>query len=451
MKIRDLILSLLIIGMVISTGTLVAFATSGINDIKDTTSEASSAELLGIASKNLEDIAIGIRDSLDSQMQNQYDMVKSWAHEPTVLEVAKKAQSYSKELLYEMWSATATRKYNDQKQAIGDGDPDNDLSPSLSKYFTDLTVNTNYQEIFITDSRGYIIAASGATEDFDQGPDGWTVFLESGVPVFKKYKPAEGSEDSYRGANSAKDGFYVSPIIWDESSKTWSIEIASQLKDPETDNYLGLIQAVFDYSTFIAQFVNVKEYDVYEIKVVDIIGHIIATSLEDKSKVNSSTINMKNQEAFWEVIGMRNGNISKAYIDENGESVCLGYAKSKDYSGHLIMVSKKAADVAAPIDKFIGTLQNSISEKSSILQRNMLIIGATVAIVIILLAALIMRAKVAIPLKKLTTVSDKLSNGEIEGLEIDLKGKDEISRFGESFKGVLAAFNFLKDELEKKQ
>ena len=146
MKIRDLILSLLIIGMVISTGTLVAFASSGISDIKDTTSEASSGELLGIASKNLEDMAINIRDSLDSQMQNQYEMVKSWAREPALLEVAKKAQSYTKEELYEMWSAEATRKYNDD-EAIGDGNPDNDLSPSVSKYLADLSATTNYPEI----------------------------------------------------------------------------------------------------------------------------------------------------------------------------------------------------------------------------------------------------------------------------------------------------------------
>ena len=61
-----------------------------------------------------------------------------------------------------------------------------------------------------------------------------------------------------------------------------------------------------------------------------------------------------------------------------------------------------------------------------------------------------MRAKVAKPLEKLTNVSQKLSKGEIEGLEIDIEGKDEIGSFGESFKGVLAAFHFLKDAAEKK-
>jgi len=451
MKIRDLILSLLIIGMVISTATLVAFATSGISDIKNTTSEASSWELQVNASKNLEYVAISIRDSLDSQMQIQYEMVKSWAQEPALLDVTRKAQNYTKEQLYEMWSAAATRKYNDINAAVGDGNPDNDLSPVVSKYLADLSATTNYPEISITDSRGYIIAASSATDDFDQGPDDWVVFLENGVPTFNTYKPIEGGEDWYRAANSAKDGFHISKIIWDESSAKWGIDIVSQMKDPVTKEYLGQIKAFFDYSTFIGQFANAAAFDVYEIKVVDFDGNIMATSLEDKSKVNNAASNIYGQEAFWEAVAAWHGNLSKAYLDENGESVCIGFAKSIDYNRHLIMVTKKAADVMAPIDKFIGTLQDSIGEKSSVLQRNMIIIGAAVAIVIILLAAFIMRAKVAIPLNKLTTVSDKLAKGEIEGLEIDLKGKDEISRFGESFRGVLAAFNFLKDELEKKQ
>ena len=98
MKIRDLIISVLVLGMVISTGTLVVFASSGIGDIKDTTSEASSGELLANASKNLEYVAIGFRDSLDNQMANQYQMVKSWALQPAIIDAVKEAQDYSKEV-----------------------------------------------------------------------------------------------------------------------------------------------------------------------------------------------------------------------------------------------------------------------------------------------------------------------------------------------------------------
>ena len=91
----------------------------------------------------------------------------------------------------------------------------------------------------------------------------------------------------------------------------------------------------------------------------------------------------------------------------------------------------------------------SLMEWASV-RNMMIIIGVVVAVIVIAAAYLVIRSKITVPLNKLTTVSNKLSQGEIEGLSIDVKGKDEISMFGESFKGVLAAFNFLKDELEKK-
>lgn len=450
MKIRDLILSVLILGMVISTGVLVAFASMGISDIKDTTSEASSGELLSNASKNLQDVAISIRDSLDSQMQTQYEMVKAWAREPAILDAARDAQSYSKEDLFEMWSAAATRQFTDGK-AVGDMNPDNDLSPALTKYLDELPAITYFREIVVTDSRGYTIATNVATEDFDQGPDDWNIVLVDGTPVFMMYQPNDEGEDWYLAANAAQDRFWVSDIIFDETSRTWGLEIVSQIRDPETDEYLGQIKTVFDYNTFISQFVNIEKIEVYEIKVANIEGLIVATSLEDKSKVNNESVNIKDQDLYWIAVAEQYGNISEPFIDENGESVYAGFARSRDYNRHTVIVAKKEADVAAPINEFIGTLQSNIGDKSSALQRNMIIIGAVVAVAIIIAAAIIMRAKVSIPLKKLTTVSEKLSKGEIEGLEIDIKGKDEISTFGESFKGVLAAFNFLKDEAEKKQ
>ena len=47
---------------------------------------------------------------------------------------------------------------------------------------------------------------------------------------------------------------------------------------------------------------------------------------------------------------------------------------------------------------------------------------------------------------RLTVVADKLSQGEVDGLEIDVTGDDEIGRLGESLQGVLAAFELMRDE-----
>ena len=117
--------------------------------------------------------------------------------------------------------------------AIGDGNPDNDLFPSVSQYLVDLSASTHFPEILVTDSRGYVIAASVATDDFDQGSDDWTVLLTDGTPVFEQLNPVDGGEDWYRAGNSAKDGFYISDIIWNESTGSWGIDMVSQLRDPK--------------------------------------------------------------------------------------------------------------------------------------------------------------------------------------------------------------------------
>ena len=286
MKIRDLILLVLVAGMVISTGVLVVFASNGIGDVKNITSSASSGELLSNAGNSLQDLAISIRDSLDSQMQNQYEMVKTWAQEPALIEVAKKAKSYSAEELFNMWSAEENRRFI-YIEAAGDGNPTNDLSPAVSKYITELSTSINYPEIFITDYRGYTIAANGATSVFGHGADLPRVVLWGEGPVFEIKESTGGGEDWYRAALASTEGFYASDIIWDSNVKKWGIEIVSQLRDPATGEYLGQIKAHFDYGTFINQFLNAEIFNVYEIKVVDSRGLTVATSLGDKTKTNN--------------------------------------------------------------------------------------------------------------------------------------------------------------------
>lgn len=449
MKIRDLILAVLAAGMVISTGILTGFTSSEIDDIEDVTSEASADVLEDTANDNLKNIAIGIRDSLDSQMQSQYEMVRTWAQAPTLLNAAQAAQDYTMEELYEMWSAEAARKY-DEGEAVGDGNPDNDLDPAASNYLVALSNSTAFPEIFITDSRGYAIAASGATGDFDQGPDDWRVFLENGVPVFKKHKPAEGGEGWYRDTNASSDGFFVGEVEWDNSAGTWGIDIVSQMRDPTTNAYLGQIKAVFDYGSFIDQFVTTEELDVYEIKVVNQASVIVATSLDNKDKVNNEDVTVEGMEYLKAVNGGATAGFNaEPEIDENGKEVHVGYAVSSDVNQHIVVVSKEAAAVDGPIDAFVGDLRSRISDAGSALQANMILVGVIVAVVNLVLAFLIMRAKISTPLKKLTMVSERLSKGEIEGLEVDVSGSDEIGQFGESFKGVLAAFNLLKEEAER--
>ena len=451
MKIRALVLTVLAVAIIINTSIIVVYGAMAISDISKTTTATSADELQDRAGIDLENIALGIRDSLDNQMANQYEMVETWSKSPVLVNVAKLAQGYSKESLYEMWSAEATRTYDDL-EAVGDGDFDNDLDPEASEYLKTLSTTTGtYPEIFITDNRGYAIAANGATGDFDQGPDDWRVYLNetTGVPYFIKHDPQEGGEGWYKATYDSTDRFWTSDVLWDDSAYTWGLELVSQIRDSTTDEYLGQLKAVFDYGTFIKNFVKLSDLDVYEIKVIDSNGIIVATSETDTTKVNNPDSTLSNLDFFNQI----QGGTTTGYTvetDEDGEEVYQGYAVSNDVNGHIIIVSKKASTVMIPINSFLSSIQADIAAAGTALQTNMVIVSAIVCVIVLFMAYLVINAKISNPLNKLTAVSQKLSKGEIEGLSVDVSGNDEIGELGDTFEGVLAAFNLLKEEAEHK-
>jgi hypothetical protein len=447
MKIRDSILLVLTLGIGVTCAVLIGFAASRLEDVEGATSNASSDALVVEANENLANIALGIRDSLDSQMQNQYRMVRGWAETPTLVEASRAALALPREAVFESWSAAAVRTF-DEGEAVGDGNPANDVSPAASEYLANLAKTNPYPELFSTDSRGFVVAASGVTGDFDQGPDDWR-FLEG--KGFAQKSPEPGGEEWFRLAAESQRGLYVSPVSWDESSKSWGIEIISSIEDPKSRARLGELKAVFDYGRFVDRFVKTEELGVYEIKIVAGDGTIVATSLDAKQKVNSAALKVDDAAYFRDIRkGKLSGFVASPGEDENGETVYVGYAVSSDVNRHVVVASKKRADVEGPIDTFAASLRGSIRAAGREMKHDMTMVGAGVGAVMVFLAMVIMVRKISVPLEKLTLVSEKLSKGEIEGLRIDVAGNDEIGRFGESFKGVLAAFQTLVEEAEQK-
>jgi len=266
-------------------------------------------------------------------------MVKTWAKSPILLEAAKDAQLYGLIALYEMWSAEATREY-DEGEACGDGDPANDISPEASAFLTDIAATSGVvPDIFITNFNGYAIAANGATGDFDQGPSDWRIFLDdAGEPYFKKHKPAEGGEGWYRKTNESPTRFWAGEVEWDG---LWIADTCCQLRDPDTDEYLGQIKPTLDYGKIASGIVERGETYLYEIKVITADGTIVATSEADQAKVNNEAVTLSNMAFFKEVQGGRTAGYTLE-TDEDGERVNIGYAVSFDVSKNIIVVSQLA-------------------------------------------------------------------------------------------------------------
>lgn len=429
MKIKNLIFSIFIVGIILNSAFIVYFASTKVNEIGDTTASTGSDTLMKSSNQNLMDIAAGYKDSLDSQLQNQYIMVKTWAKTPTLLETSKLAQTKTKEELYELWSAESTRVY-DEGEATGDGNPANDLNPTASNYLISLSKTTNiYPEIFTTDNRGYAVAANVATGDFDQGPEDWRVFLdETGKPYFKMLKPGLNQEAWYYAANQAPDGFYISKVIYDESSKTWGLELVSQMRNPSSNEYLGQIKAVLDFSQFINNIVNLKEIDINSVRIVTNDGKIIASyDKEGTVKTESTTLESVGDSFLNEI---KKGETSGVFTETlNGVSSITAYKVSNDKNKYVVAVSKDKNKINQPIDNFVNSLRMNINNKGNELQGSILLIAVIVGLVTIVVALWFINKQILDPLHKMSTVADKLTNGDFDVDMPNIKTNNELQKF----------------------
>jgi HAMP domain-containing protein len=450
MKIRTLILAVLIVSLAATTGVVVSFSSSAVSGIGDTTEEALSTTLEGEEIQSLVGLSQVLRDYIDGATMQQFALVSDWAQAPILVETAKMAQGYSLEELYEMWSAEATREY-DEGEAVGDGDPYNDVNPAASEYLINLSKSTGvHPEVFITDSRGYAIAANGATGDFDQGPDDWRVFLDdSGQPYYTQHGPAEGGEGWYRNCNESPTGMWAGEVEFDDSASIWGMDIIAQIRDPQTGDYLGQLKAVYNYGAYLAQMCAVQSVmGVHEVKIVDAAGIVLATSDADQSVVNNPDATVADSPFF---VAAQAGNNAGSVLDtdEHGDAVYAAYAVSNDNGRFIVTTTQESEDLWAPIDETVSGVRGEVDAAGSDLRSNLLIIGVVVGMAVLAIAFAVIYFRLSSPIRKLSAAADSLSRGDIDGLQVDVSGKDEIGQLGEGFKGVLAAFNEMNDELQR--
>ena len=100
-------------------------------------------------------------------------------------------------------------------------------------------------------------------------------------------------------------------------------------------------------------------------------------------------------------------------------------------------------------DKVVKRLENRVqstvaTQQESVRFNQRLAIGVSLGLLLLLGAFGFATVRSIVRrLAKLHAVSDRLAKADIEGLSIDISGKDEIGDFGESMKGVHAAFEEL--------
>lgn len=447
MKLSVKLIAAFIAVVLLATASVLVTAMMASETMVDTSSSTSQAALEEEVGEGVEALAVELQDSIDHSMQDQYKMVSSWAKSPTIINTAEMAADYTLEELYDAWSDPASREW-DGDEAMGDGVPTNDINPEASLYLKELqesTINNGqivYPEIFFTDARGYAIAATGATGDFDQGPDDWRVFkYANGTEYYTKHGPAPGGEGWYRSANQAADGLYVGDVEWDDSANTWGVDICVVIKNSVTDERVGTLKAVFDYGEFTAGMLECDsdtghEHASAEIKIVDQNGIIVAATDEDADKVNDPSYDMTELSSVSRALAAEEtGNVLE--VEEDGDDVLTGWAVSEDVNGHIILVSKDADEVFAPSKE----LSSDIESQGSSLMMQIGIVGAVGTIVAMLIAFVIAKSTTK-PIVHLGNVAKKVKDGDLD-VSAKVKGPDEIMEFSRAFDDMITSVKML--------
>ena len=424
------VLVLVITGVIIGTNVITN------NIMVDSATEESTVALEKNIGTAVEDLAISIRDNMDSMMNEQYKIVESWTKSPAVYQTAKDAQEYTLEELYDAWSDPSNREF-DSGEALGDGDPSNDLNPAASSYLMDLVESykvggqTAYPEIFFTDNRGYAIAANGATGDFDQGPDDWRVFqYPNGTQYYKKHDPEPGGEGWFKDTNSSPNGLYVSEITWDDSAMTWGLDICVVIRHPATNENLGILKAFFNYGAFIGHVIGSEELGADEVKIISSEGLIVASTEDDQTKINNADMDLSTLDSMKATSSSINGYILEE--DEDGDQMLNGWAVSNDINSHVVLISRDSQSAFRSADK-VG---NDIKNIGTGVLFALIAICFIMAILAIFFSFLFARSLTK-PLIELEKSSEALSRGDFSYKIKSKEGNDEIGRMVKAQKTMI--------------
>jgi HAMP domain-containing protein len=449
--------SIMILGTTLIVVAVLLIAAFGIffihDDVSDVSEENTSMaqetieQEIGSGAKNT---AIEILSALDGKMHDQIIMVEAWAAMPVVVNTAKNAMGYTLEELYEAWSASASREFDDG-EAVGDGNPSNDINPEASNYLVTLSGTVEgFPEIFFTDARGYAIAANGATGDFDQGPDDWRVFQNpvDNTEYYKKHDPSANGEGWWAGANAAANGVFVGDIEYDYSAEVWGRDICVVIKDPVTGSNLGVLKGVYNIDSALEAVIEVEELDADSIKMITSDGYIAATSESDKSSVMNNGVTVTDMDAFVDAKNGNNGFILES--DETGDEKLVGYASNLygDHSGHnvemICFVSYDPQTSLSPLEA-INEMEEKNTDLLSTLNQNSYMIlfgGAAIAVVVLVGLILVLNKSLTRPLIDMASVAKKVKKGDLD-VTVDEHGNNEVSDLGKAFNQMILSVRLI--------
>ncbi len=243
------------------------------------------------------DFAIEAMNKIDREMENIRLLVENWTsfeNRKVLVNTVTEAQKKSYDQLFEEWNR--------------DG-----LTSTPGAQFLKNLQQTNpdqFKEIFLTDLRGYVAAATDKTSDFDQGPG-------DDPPFGEKWWAA-----------AKEKGEHIGDIGFDESAGVYSVDINMSVKadDDETVGIMKVVYSVENIQNLIGGGGGHGTARHYEL--LNRYGFIIAATETDQAGVleETSRVAFPNNKEVWKNRASKNG---FAIGETEDEKVLVGWSRGE--------------------------------------------------------------------------------------------------------------------------
>ncbi len=238
------------------------------------------------------DLAVEAMDKIDREIENTRLLVDNW----TSFE--------NRKVLVNAVTEGGRRSYD---QLFDEWNRDGLTSTPGAKFLKRLqeTDPTHFRELFLTDLRGYVVAATGRTSDFDQGPEDDPPFGETWW------------------AQAKEKGEYLGDINYDDSAGVYSIDINMSIRDDD-ERTVGIIKVVYSMEN-IRDLIE-GEGDTRHYELLNRYGYIVAAAEAEQERIltDTSRVVLPDNKEVWKNRAAKNGfDIGEV----EGEKVLIGWSR----------------------------------------------------------------------------------------------------------------------------
>ena len=309
----------------------------------------------------------------------------------------------------------------------------------LNNYLKETVKNSNFSEIFFTEKFGFNVAYSQPTSDFVQRDEAWWQQVENNYS-------------------------YISQPNFDDSSNVYSIAIVQAIREPQTQEFIGVIKAVLPVSYLsqisIDYLENINFFASQQIQIIDteannaiatireteiierpdLIGGDAIATIGNILQQASQKERVTTEEILTQIpadLGVQNITFGNAVLDR-GESPTENIStisfrdRGRQYT--LAAIPNTSLVISASIDRSeITTVANQSLSKYSILVVSLFVITTIVI--------LIVARQISHPLQDLAVKAQEAASGNLE-IRANPTGTKETVALAHSF-------NYLIQQVEQ--